>query len=107
MASHSDRLHQDHIYISAAFIGYKVQGFWGALIATISVFLPAGLIMIISSKFLDFFKNSSLVKAVFKGLRPAVIGMIFSAAFTIGKGVDTSWPTLLIFISVLVLLIKV
>ena len=94
------------IFISAAFIGYKVQGFWGALIATISIFLPAGLIMIISSKFLDFFKNSSLVKAVFKGLRPAVIGMIFSASVTIGKGVDLSWPTAVIFISVLVLSIR-
>jgi chromate transporter len=94
------------IFISAAFIGYKVQGFWGALIATISIFLPAGLIMIISSKFLDFFKNSSWVKAVFKGLRPAVIGMIFSAAVTIGKGLDPSWPTAVIFISVLVLSIK-
>ena len=94
------------IFISAAFIGYKVQGFWGALIATISIFLPAGLIMIISSKFLDFFKNSSLVKAVFKGLRPAVIGMIFSASVTIGKGVDLSWPSAVIFISVLVLSIR-
>ena len=94
------------IFISAAFIGYKVQGFWGALIATISIFLPAGLMMIISSKFLGFFKNSPLVKAVFKGLRPAVIGMIFSAAVTIGRGVDLSWPSAVIFISVLVLSMK-
>ena len=94
------------IYISAAFIGYKVHGFLGALIATVSVFLPAGLIMIISSKFLNFFKNSSLVKAVFKGLRPAVIGMIFSAAVTIGKGIDLSWITVVIFLLVLVLSVK-
>ena len=94
------------IYISAAFIGYKVHGFWGALIATVSVFLPAGLIMIISSKFLDFFKNSSLVKAVFKGLRPAVIGMIFSAAITIGRGIDLSWLTVVIFLLVLVLSVR-
>jgi len=94
------------IYISAAFIGYKILGFWGALIATVSVFLPAGLIMIISSKFLNFFKNSSLVKAVFKGLRPAVIGMIFSAAVTIGKGIDLSWLTVVIFLLVLVLSVR-
>ena len=94
------------IFISAAFIGYKVQGFWGALIATISIFLPAGFIMIISSKFLGFFKNSPLVKAVFKGLRPAVIGMIFSASVTMGKGIDPSWLAAVIFISVLVLSIK-
>jgi len=94
------------IYISAAFIGYKIQGFLGALIATISVFLPAGLIMIISSKFLNFFKNSALVKAVFKGLRPAVIGMIFSASVTIGKGLELQWPSFMIFLLVLLLSIK-
>lgn len=94
------------IYISAAFIGYKVQGFLGALIATISVFLPAGLIMIISSKFLNFFKNSALVKAVFKGLRPAVIGMIFSASVTIGKGLEIKWPSFAIFLLVLLLSLK-
>jgi len=94
------------IYISAAFIGYKVQGFLGALIATISVFLPAGLIMIISSKFLNFFKNSALVKAVFKGLRPAVIGMIFSASVTIGKGLEIKWPSFVIFLLVLLLSLK-
>lgn len=94
------------IYITAAFIGYKVQGFLGALIATISVFLPAGLIMIISSKFLNFFKNSALVKAVFKGLRPAVIGMIFSASVTIGKGLEVKWPSFVIFVLVLLLTLK-
>jgi len=94
------------IYISAAFIGYKVQGFLGAFIATISVFLPAGLIMIISSKFLNFFKNSALVKAVFKGLRPAVIGMIFSASVTIGKGLEIKWPSFVIFLLVLLLSLK-
>ena len=94
------------IYITAAFIGYKVQGFLGALIATIAIFLPAGLIMIICSKFLFFFKNSALVKAVFKGLRPAVIGMIFSASVTIGKGLEIEWPSFVIFIFVLLFTLK-
>ena len=62
--------------------------------------------MIISSKFLDFFKNSAVVKAVFKGLRPAVIGMIFSASVTIGKGLEIKWVSFGIFLFVLLLTLK-
>ena len=58
------------------------------------------------SRFLNVIKHSKVVAAVFKGLRPAVIGMIFSAAYPIGQGIDMSWPTVVIFISVLVLSVK-
>jgi chromate transporter len=94
------------IYISATFIGYKVGGIIGAITATIAIFLPPGLLMIFCSRFLDYIKQSRIIVAVFKGLRPAVIGMIFSAAFTIGKGMELSWPSILIFLSVLVLSVK-
>ena len=47
------------IFISATFIGYKVAGFWGALNATISIFLPPGLLMIVCARFFDQIRNSS------------------------------------------------
>jgi chromate transporter len=71
------------IFISAAFIGYKLAGFWGALNACIAIFLPPGLLMIASTHYLDKIRGSSTIKAVFQGLRPAIIGMIAAAAFTI------------------------
>jgi chromate transporter len=39
-------------------------------------------------------------------MRPAIIGMIFSAAWNIGKGASVSWPTPFIFLLVLLLLIR-
>jgi len=71
------------IFISATFIGYKVAGFWGALNATISIFLPPGLVMIVCTRFFDKIRNSAVILSIFKGLRPAIIGMIAAAAFTI------------------------
>ncbi len=94
------------IFISAAFIGYKVYGFWGALAATLAIFTPPGLLMVFCSQFINQIKNSKLATTLFKGIRPAVIGMIFSAAYTIGKGVDPSWQSLLLFIAVLILSVK-
>lgn len=91
------------IFISATFIGYKVGGLSGAIAATLSIFFPPAFLMIFLSHFLDRIKNSNTISAIFKGLRPAVIGMIFAAAFTIGKGIEIQWPAILIFLAVLIL----
>lgn len=40
------------IFISATFIGYKLSGFWGALNATLSIFLPTAILTIICTRFL-------------------------------------------------------
>lgn len=94
------------IFISATFIGYKVGGIVGAIAATLAIFFPPAFLMIFCSRFIPQIKQSNTISAIFKGLRPAVIGMIFAAAYTIGRDVEIQWPTLLIFIGVLVLSIK-
>lgn len=79
------------ILVSATFIGYKLGGLLGATIATISIFLPSGLLMLLLSHSMDRVKNSRLVVAAFKGLRPAIVGLIYAAAITIGVDVLSQW----------------
>lgn len=90
------------IFISATFIGYKVGGLLGAITATLAIFIPPGLIMIVFSEFFNKIRNSKIIKAAFKGLRPAVIGMIFAAAYTIGTSISFSWFAVIVFIGVLI-----
>ncbi len=92
------------IFISATFIGYKTGGVVGALNATLFIFLPPALLMILASHFLDRIKHSRVIKAVFKGLRPAVIGMIFSAVVSIARGAEAEWLSLVFFIITLFLI---
>lgn len=94
------------ILISATFIGYKVAGVWGSIVATVAIFLPSGILMIVGSHFLDKVKNSNRVVAVFMGLRPAVIGMIFAVSFTIGESVEINWQSILIFLLIFFLNFK-
>lgn len=77
------------IFISATFIGYKLAGFWGALNATIAIFTPTAILTIIAARFFNRISKSELVTAVFKALRPAIIGMIVSAGISIlwGDGI--------------------
>lgn len=94
------------ILISATFIGFKVAGLAGALVATIGIFLPPALIMVAATNGLERIKHSPLIQAALRGVRPAVIGMIFSAAVVIG---DTSVSHIfspLIFVATLVALMR-
>ena len=94
------------VIITATFIGYRVAGYLGAFFATVAIFYPPGVLMIVLSGFLKKIKDSDVINAVFRGMRPAIIGMIFSAAVTVGKGSEIVWPSAMIFTVVLVLLMK-
>jgi len=70
---------------SATFVGYKLAKFWGALVSTIGVVLPSFLVIwAIASVFLSF-QDNPIVQAAFRGLRPAVLGMIIVAAISVSS----------------------
>ncbi|MDR0429263.1 MAG: chromate efflux transporter [Tannerellaceae bacterium] len=94
------------IFITAAFIGYKIAAIPGTVLATVGIFAPPALVTIISSYFVSTFIHSPKIKAAMKGIHPAVIGMIFASAFILAKGVAFSIPALLIFLAVLFLSFK-
>lgn len=89
------------IVLSTVFIGYKIAGLLGALVATIGIFLPPGILMIAGTHVLNRIKQSALIKAVLRGIRPAIIGMIASAVVTVGLSAQHHWVSLLIFAAAL------
>ena len=65
---------------SATYIGYTIAGFWGSVVATIAVCLPALTLMILITRFFLLLQSNRYVKAALKGMHTVVIGMIGSAA---------------------------
>ena len=65
---------------SATYIGYTVGGFWGAVVATFAVCLPALTIMLALTKFFLKLKDNHYVHSVLVAMRPVVVGMIAAAA---------------------------
>ncbi|MGF1513766.1 MAG: chromate efflux transporter [Elainellaceae cyanobacterium] len=90
------------ILISAAFIGYAVKGIIGAIVATVGIFFPPALLMVTCSHLLDRIKTSSAIQAALKGIRPAIVGMIFTAAIVVVQTAQPHWATPLIFVGSLV-----
>jgi len=89
------------ILLSAAFIGYKVQGLWGAVVATLGIFTPSAIVMILASRLLVRLKSSHATQAIMRGIRAAVVGMILTAAVVIARTVEPHWLSLLIFAAAL------
>jgi chromate transporter len=79
--------------IMNVFIGYKIFGLWGALGAVICTYLPSIIIVTIISHYYLRFKNSRIVNASFKGIRPAVIGLLAAVAITLGRASIVDVPT--------------
>ncbi|MCU0432020.1 MAG: chromate efflux transporter [Bacteroidia bacterium] len=89
------------IMISAAFIGWKQAGLWGALVSTAGIFLPPASIMLIATQFTERLRGNAIVEAVFRGVRPAVIGMIAASIFFILRSGPLTWQAAFIFVLVL------
>lgn len=70
---------------SATFLGYKVAGVLGSVTATIAVVLPSFIVMSLIIHFIAKFKNTPYVEWIFSGIRPVVLGLIASAAISVGK----------------------
>jgi chromate transporter len=85
------------IFITATFIGYKVAGLTGALLATIGIFTPPALLTVCLTSFVDTLSKSPVVKAILTGVRAAVVGLIFASAYTIGRTADPTWVSALLF----------
>ena len=75
---------------AATYVGYRVAGVPGATVATLSVCLPSILLVIIITHILKRFETNVVVIRFLTGLRPAVIALIATAAYSIavtGKGI--------------------
>lgn len=94
------------ILVSAAFIGLKVAGFAGAVVATLGIYLPSALLMIGCTHGLQKIRHSVTVKAALRGIRPAVVGMIFVAALIVAQTAAPVWISAAIFAGALYILLR-
>ena len=78
---------------SATYVGFTATGsVWGSIIATLAVVLPSFILMLAISKFFLKYQKHPVVEAVFSGLRPAVVGLLASAALVLMNAENFSSP---------------
>jgi chromate transporter len=93
------------VVITVAFIGYLVQGFGGAVLAALGVFLPCYLFVIVPAPFYARFAGNPRLKAFVDGVTAAATGAIAGAVFVLARRAIIDVPTLLIFAATLACLV--
>jgi chromate transporter len=84
------------VVITVAFIGYLVAGPLGATAASLGVFLPCYLFVIIPAPYFRRFSSNLRVKAFVDGVTSAATGAIAGAAFVLGRRALIDLPTVAI-----------
>ncbi len=73
------------VAICATFIGYRVAGLAGAVVATVAMFAPATGVALVAGHSVERFHSSPLLRGALRMLAPAVIGMLGAATFSLGR----------------------
>jgi chromate transporter len=91
---------------ASTYVGYKIAGLLGALAGTTGVIGAAFILALFISRHFEKVKHLPQVKLMFKGLRPAVLGLIFSAGLSVGLATITNFKELGIGIFAFVSIVK-
>ena len=68
----------------ATFTGFRAGGFPGAFVATIFIFIPCVVLMLIVGRNYDRLKKIDIIGSTLDGLLPAVVGLVAAAAWNLG-----------------------
>ena len=71
--------------ITAVFIGYKLAGVIGSILATIGIFYPSFFYTLLMSELYSKIKRFMLLQKALKGILAAFTGMIFFVALSLGE----------------------
>lgn len=82
---------------SSTYIGYKIAGVLGSILATLGVVLPSFIIIYLISLFFDAFLSLTLVAYAFKGIQMAVCYLILSAGVKMFKKLKKTPLNLVLF----------
>ena len=87
----------------ATFIGFKIAGNLGGIVATLGVVTPSLLIIMLIASILTNFADVPAVKSAFAGIRVCVCVLIFNAVMKLWKKAVVDKGSLILFLAVFLL----
>jgi chromate transporter len=94
------------IMITATFLGYKLSGLWGALMATLAIFSPAFFIVTLLIPRYDRVRGNTAVRTMEQGILASFIGMLGLVLYNFGRATFVDIPTILFAAAAFIALLK-
>jgi chromate transporter len=85
-------------------IGWDVAGVWGAIVASLAIFVPSALLVYGLARLWARYRGARWQLALEAGLRPVAAGMILASGFVLLQALEGGWPARCIAIASTVLL---
>lgn len=87
------------VVITSTFIGYMTSGVIGSIVATVCIFLPTFIFVLILAQKIHKFKDNFYLQSLIKGANAAALGAIISTAFMLSKDALVDIPTIVMFLA--------
>jgi len=81
---------------TSTFIGWQLGGFWGAIAATVGIFLPSFLFVLLLNPLIPKMRQSKLISAFLDAVNIAAVAVIVAVCIEMGKESLTDWRALVI-----------
>ena len=94
------------VVIMGTFAGYLVAGVVGAVVATVAIFAPTYLFVVVPGRLFRRFERHPRLQGFIKGATAAAAGAIAGAAIVIGRETISGWLSAIIAIVALALLLQ-
>ncbi len=94
------------ITITATFLGYKLGGLWGGLMATIGMYSPSFFIITLLLPYYDRLKGSETVRKIEQGILGSFIGMLALVLYNFGRTTFVDIPSVLFTAGAFIALLK-
>lgn len=81
---------------TATFIGFQLNGIWGAIAATVGIFLPSFFFVFLIHPFINKLRKSSYLKYFLDAVNVAALGIMLNVMISMTLDAITDWKTILI-----------
>ena len=78
---------------TATFIGWQLNGFWGALAATVGIFLPSFIFVSILNPLMPKLRKSKTIAAFLDAVNIGAVAVIVAVCLEMGKDTIVDWKT--------------
>ncbi len=94
------------VFTTATFVGYIIHGLPGAILATIGIFLPSFILVLILRPVMEKMRASRILSHALDGINASSLALMAAAAIKLGINTLVSWPQAVLFVAGAVLLIR-
>ncbi len=73
------------IMVTATFVGWKVAGMTGAILATVCIFAPSAVLTLVAAWQFTRLRGNRWVRGILAGVQPAIVGLVAAVAVQLGR----------------------